>query len=437
MDLFNNDEGFLPPLADRLRPKDISGFIGQKHLIGEGKPLRQMIDSKFIRSMILWGPPGSGKTTLAGIIAGALHYDFYSISAVLAGVKELREFIAKADESIRLYQKPVMLFIDEIHRFNKSQQDLLLHSIENGSLILIGATTENPSFEINSPILSRASVFTLEPLSDEDLSRVIDRALKTDEVLKNKNIKIDDGGREALIKYSGRDARILLNALEIAVNLGEAKNETLLKSETIKEAYLRKPRYDKTGEEHYNTISAFIKSMRGSDPDGALFWLARMLESGEDIKFIARRMIILASEDIGNADPQALVTAVSCFNAVNVVGMPEARIILAQAATYLASCPKSNASYMGIEEAMSDAQNHPGAQVPLHLRNAPTKLMKNLGYHKGYRYDHGYEEHFAKQSFLPDELKKKVYYRPASMGKEKEIKERLKSLWGKDKDYGE
>ena len=434
---FFNDSDFLPPLAGRLRPKVLSEFIGQPHLLDRDKPLRSMLDSKFIRSMILWGPPGSGKTTLAGIISNAFDYEFYSISAVSTGVKELREFIDKADISFKRYKKPVILFIDEIHRFNKSQQDLLLHSIEEGSLILIGATTENPSFEINSPILSRVLVFTLNPLSEDDLSKIIDRALNTDEVLKKKKIFMDKEDINTLIQYSGSDARIMLNALEIAVNLAKQgdKGEIILTEKIIEEAYLRKSKYDKTGEEHYNTISAFIKSIRGSDPDGAVFWLAKMLDSGEDIKFIARRMIILASEDIGNAEPEGLNLAVSCFNAVNVIGMPEARIILSQTAVYLASCPKSNASYLAIEEALKDVKDFPGVTVPLHLRNAQAKLMRDLDYHKGYKYAHNFENHFVKQPYLPPALSSRIYYRPEDIGREKELKNRLKFLWGKDKNY--
>ena len=453
MDLFgNNDDdkikektsggktagGFLQPLAERLRPKTLPEFIGQTHILGKDKPLKNILDSGFIRSMILWGPPGSGKTTLAGIIANEAGYEFYKISAVSSGVKELREIIDKANISFKHYKQPLIIFIDEIHRFNKSQQDLLLHSVEEGSLILIGATTENPSFEINSPILSRVTVFTLNPLFEEDLNLIIDRALNTDDILNKKKILLENDGRNALIRYSGSDARIMLNALEMAVSLSKPDDNgnIVLTAKTVEDAYLRKSRYDKTGEEHYNTISAFIKSLRGSDPDGAVFWLAKMLDSGEDVKFIARRMIILASEDIGNAEPDALNLAVSCFNAVNTVGMPEARIILSQAATYLAACPKSNASYIAIEEALSDVKKFPSATVPLHLRNAPTKLMKDLDYHKGYKYSHNYKDHFAEQTYLPKELSSRIYYRPENIGKEKEIKNRLKTLWEKSKDYG-
>ncbi|MHB1661883.1 MAG: replication-associated recombination protein A [bacterium] len=440
MNLFsNNSIDFLPPLAERLRPKALPEFIGQPHLLGKDKPLRNMLDSKFIRSMILWGPPGSGKTTLAGIIANTFDYEFYKISAVSSGVKELREIIDKANISFKHYKKPVIIFIDEIHRFNKSQQDLLLHSIEEGSLILIGATTENPSFEINSPILSRVTVFVLNPLFEENLSQIIDRALNSDEVLNKKKIILEKEGRNSLIRYSGSDARIMLNALEIAANLAKSDDNgaITLTANIIEDAYLRKSKYDKTGEEHYNTISAFIKSLRGSDPDGAVFWLAKMLDSGEDVKFIARRMIILASEDIGNAEPDALNMAVSCFNAVDVIGMPEARIILSQTATYLAGCPKSNASYLAIENALNDVKMFPGAAVPLHLRNAPTKLMKDLDYHKGYKYSHDYKNHFTEQSYLPVELSSKIYYHPEDIGKEKEIKARLQSLWGATKKYGD
>ncbi len=438
MDLFS-DNDFLPPLAERLRPKTLSDFIGQSNILGKDKPLRNMLDSKLIRSMILWGPPGSGKTTLANIIANIFDYEFYHISAVSSGVKELREIIDKTNTNVKYYKEPLtlILFIDEIHHFNKSQQDLLLHSIEGGRLILIGATTENPSFEINPPILSRASVFTLDPLSKDALSKIARRALNIDTVLSKKNIILQESGTNALVGCSGNDARIMLNTLEIAVNITkpDGKGALILTAKTIEEACSGKFKYDKTGEEHYNTISAFIKSLRGSDPDGAVFWLARMLDAGENIKFIARRMIIMASEDVGNAEPEALGVAVNCFNAVNVIGMPEARIILSQTATYLAGCPKSNASYTAIEEALKDVKNFPGARVPLHLRNAPTKLMKNAGYHEGYKYTHDYKNHFTEQQYLPPELSSRVYYRPDGIGKEKEVKARLEFLWKGSKVY--
>lgn len=438
MDLFS-DDGFLPPLAERLRPKILSDFIGQSNILGKNAPLRSMLDSKFICSMILWGPPGSGKTTLAGIIANTFDYEFYHISAVSAGVKELREIIDKTNAGLKYYQEPktVILFIDEIHRFNKSQQDLLLHSIEEGRLILIGATTENPSFEINPPILSRVSVFILAPLSENDLNKIARRALSIDTVLSKKNIILEESGANALIRYSGNDARVMLNTLEIAVNITkpDGNGAIILTAKTIEDAYSGKSKYDKTGGEHYDTISAFIKSLRGSDPDGAVFWLAKMIDAGENIKFIARRMIITASEDVGNAEPEALNVAVSCFNAVNIIGMPEARIILSQTATYLAACPKSNASYIAIKEALKDINDLPGTRVPLHLRNAATKLMKNAGYHEGYKYTHDYKNHFTEQQYLPSELSSKVYYRPEGIGKEREIKARLEFLWKESGKY--
>ncbi len=552
------------PLAERMRPKTLDEFAGQSHITGKDKPLRKMIDGisgfKYsnnincnndnsdssgkdgninnarsnnkdaaacdiktftLQSMILWGPPGCGKTTLAKIIAEISGLEFYQISAVSSGIKEIREILDKTfngynnnsdstnsnlnnfyninniynkknksnsnnfnikaknrltknnidnlnnndiffkqagfwdsenyknnnynagaadnfkeDSEIiknEIIKKPILLFIDEIHRFNKIQQDSLLHSIEDGSIILIGATTENPSFEVTSPILSRCAVFTLNPLDDEDLNYIIDRALKKDIFLSKKKIIIKDEGIKSLINFSGKDARIMLNALERAVNLtAENKNgEIILTDDIISSAYLRADKYDRIGEEHYNTISAFIKSLRGSDPDAAVFYLAKMLSAGEDPLFIARRMVILASEDIGNAEPYALTLSISCFNAVKVIGMPESRIILSQCVTYLASSPKSNASYTAIEEATKDAKSFPDITVPLHLRNAPTQLMKDLSYHQGYKYSHNFEDHFtAEQDYLPDKLKNRQYYYPQTTGKEKEIKDRLNELWG-------
>ncbi|MCS7230084.1 MAG: replication-associated recombination protein A [Candidatus Kryptonium sp.] len=430
-----NDEKILPPLADRIRPTRIEEFVGQRHIIGEGKPLRVMIETGEIQSMILWGPPGSGKTTLARIIAEKVNAEFFQINAVLSGTKELKEIIDKAEKNLKYYGKRTILFIDEIHRFNKAQQSVLLNSVEEGVIILIGATTENPSFEIISPLLSRCQVFVLEPLGVNELNAILERALMKDEVLSKFKIKIED--KDLLFLYSGGDARVMLNALEIALKLAKPKSqdEIFLTKEIISEAFQRRHfKYDKAGEEHYNLISAFIKSVRGSDPDAAVYWLARMLIAGEDPKFIARRMIILASEDIGNAEPYALTLATSCFTAVDYVGMPEARIILAQVATYLASCPKSNSAYLAIEKAIEDAQKYPDLPVPLHLRNAPTKLMEELGYGKDYKYSHDFPEHFIEQQFLPDELKDKIYYEPTELGREKILKERLESLWRKRKE---
>ncbi|CUU01895.1 putative ATPase [Candidatus Thermokryptus mobilis] len=424
----------LPPLADRIRPRSLDEFIGQEHIIGPGKPLRVMIETGQIQSMILWGPPGVGKTTLAKIISEMVNANFYQINAVLSGTKELKEIIEKAESDLKYYDRRTILFIDEIHRFNKAQQSVLLNSVENGTIVLIGATTENPSFEIISPLLSRCQVFVLEPFGVRELNAILERALTKDEVLSKFKIEIED--RNLLFLYSGGDARVMLNALEIATKLAapDENGRILITKEIISEAFQRRHfKYDRAGEEHYNMISAFIKSIRGSDPDGAVYWLARMLLAGEDPKFIARRMIILASEDIGNAEPYALTLATSCFTAVDYVGMPEARIILAQVATYLASCPKSNSAYLAIEEAIEDAQKFPDLPVPLHLRNAPTKLMEELGYGRDYKYSHDFPGHFVEQQFLPDELRDKIYYKPTELGREKILKERLESLWQKRK----
>ena len=424
------------PLAERVRPKTLEQFVGQEEILSKGKPLYQMIKSGNLSSIILWGPPGTGKTTLAKIIAKEIDADFYELNAISSGVKEVREIIKKAEENKGLFRKRTILFIDEIHRFNKSQQDALLHSVENGTITLIGATTENPSFEVISPLLSRCQVFTLNKLTDKDLEKILERALKEDIYLSKLDVEIED--KILLFQLSNGDARVMLNRLETAVNLAEKKeNKVFIKKELIKEVFQKTNlNYDKNGEEHYNLISAFIKSVRGSDPDAAVYYLARMLEAGEDPKFIARRLIILASEDIGNAEPYALTLATSCFNAVHTVGMPESRIILSQVATYLASCPKSNASYLAIEEATQDVRNYGAIPVPLHLRNAPTKLMKDLGYGKDYKYSHNYQNHFVKQTYLPEQLKNKVYYKPTSIGREKALKERLINLWKDFKNYG-
>ncbi len=418
------------PLADRIRPLSLADFVGQEHLLGEGKPLRVLIESDQLPSMIFWGPPGSGKTTLARIIASHTKAEFFQLNAVSSGVKDVRAILDHAVTNRKHFQRQTILFIDEIHRFNKAQQDALLHSVEDGVIILIGATTENPSFEVISPLLSRSRIYVLEMLNSDHLNRIIDRALRTDKLLAGEGFLVND--RDYLVFLSGGDARMLLNGLEIAVSLAKPnkENRRVVGRKEIEEAFQRKyVRYDKGGEQHYNVISAFIKSVRGSDPDAAVFWLARMLEGGEDPKFIARRMIVLASEDIGNADPHALTFATSCFTAVDYVGMPEARIVLSQTATYLASCPKSNASYVAINEAMRDAKEFSDESVPLHLRNAPTRMMQNLGYGHNYEYSHNHEKSFVEQQYLPENLKGKTYYRPTDNGEEKTIRARLNSLW--------
>jgi putative ATPase len=422
------------PLAERVRPKTLDEFVGQEHLLGKEKALRKLLEQGKIFSMILWGPPGSGKTTLAKLISEIIKADFYQISAVSSGVKEIREIIQAAEENFKK-NKYTILFIDEIHRFNKAQQDSLLHSIENGIITLIGATTENPSFEIIPPLLSRCRVYVLKPHSDEDLKRILRHAISKDEYLSSLHFDFID--EDYLVKNSNGDARILLNAFEVAIELAKTKGENLrIDKDVIQEALQKKKvDYDKLGEEHYNLISAFIKSIRGSDPDAAVYYLARMLEGGEDPLFIARRMVILAAEDIGNASPNALVLATSTFQACHFVGMPEARIILSQCATYLASQPKSNAAYLAIEKASEDVRNLPNYPVPLHLRNPVTKLMKELDYGRDYKYAHNYDDHFVQENYLPEELKGKQYYFPTESGQEKTLKERLKNWWKGKKKY--
>jgi putative ATPase len=418
------------PLAERMRPKTLDDFTGQKHLVGSGKPIRTMIESNNIVSMILWGPPGVGKTTLALIIANLVKAEFIQLSAVSSGVKDVRQAIEQADYNQKHLDKNTILFIDEIHRFNKGQQDSLLHSVESGTITLIGATTENPSFEVISPLLSRCRVYILEELSKDDFLYIIANALNNDVELNQKKVEIEN--KDILIQFSGGDARRLLNGLDLAVKLAKPNSAGIiaLTGDVIKEAFQANYiKYDKNAEEHYNIISAFIKSVRGSDPDAALYWLARMLKGGEDPKFIARRMIILASEDIGNADPYAITLATSAFTAIDYIGMPEAQLVLAQAVTYLASCHKSNASTIAIGKANADVENLPAYDVPLHLRNAPTKLMKELNYGKDYQYSHDFEGHFSEQEFLPAELKDKVYYKPADIGAEAKIKQRLIEWW--------
>jgi len=429
------NKGFTP-LAERMRPASLDAFVGQQHLIGDHKPLRILIEHDEVPSMIFWGPPGCGKTTLARIIASQTSADFFQLNAVSSGVQEVRKIIGRAGVNRSSLQKKTILFIDEIHRFNKAQQDALLHSVEDGIIILIGATTENPSFEVISPLLSRCLVYVLVPLEVEHLNSLIDNAIKNDSILHSQKIGIGQKERELLILLAGGDARIVLNGLETTLHLvkPDPSGERIVKEKHIEEAFQRRYlKYDKTGEEHYNIISAFIKSMRGSDPDAAIYWLARMLDGGEDPKFIARRMIVLASEDIGNADPQALPLATSCFTAADCIGMPEARIILAQTAAYLASTVKSNASYRAIEEALADVRGGVHGEVPLHLRNAPTELMKELQYGKDYKYSHSFQDHFVDQQYLPDNLKNKIYYRPTDQGTEKQIHERLNLWWSNKK----
>jgi len=421
------------PLAERIRPQTIIDFFGQQHLLGIGKPIRLMIENDTPSSFILWGPPGTGKTTIAKMIANQTQAEFFKINAVSSGVKDIRSVIDIGTSNKEL-GKHTILFIDEIHRFNKAQQDALLHSIESGVLILIGATTENPSFEVIPALRSRARVFLLEELSKQDLVDILKSAIEKDEFLKQLKIKsIDD---DFLIYLSGGDARIMLTIFEAAVIQEIDKDDIVLTKEIFENIVQRKNiLYDKGGEEHYNVISAFIKSVRGSDPDAALYWMARMLEGGEDPLFIARRLIILASEDIGNASPNALVLAEAAFSAIHKIGMPEARIILAQCVTYLASQPKSNASYMGIESALESVRKNPLAAVPKHLRNAPTKLMKEIGYGKDYKYAHDFENHFVEENYLPDELKNKQFYFPTENGQEKKLKDWLKFLWKTKKNY--
>ncbi|MBI2619352.1 MAG: replication-associated recombination protein A [Ignavibacteriales bacterium] len=435
-DLFSEGTGLVQsafvgvPLAERMRPASFKDLVGQEHLLGEGKPLQVMIERREPASMILWGPPGTGKTTLARLLAGQTNAELFQLNAVSSGVKDVRGVIARGERLRKRQQRKTILFIDEIHRFNKAQQDALLHSVEDGTLTLIGATTENPSFEIIAPLLSRCRIYMLTPLGRSELDEIIDRVLRDDPVLSKKNIDLTD--REYLMLLSGGDARKLLNGLELAVGIARPRQDgtLVITRENIEEAFQRKySLYDKTGEQHYDIISAFIKSVRGSDPDAALYWMARMLDGGEEIRFIARRMVVLASEDIGNADPHALVLATSCFTAIDYIGMPEARIVLAQTAAYLASAPKSNASYMAIDQALEDVRSLPNLPVPLHLRNAPTKLMKELGYGKEYQYAHDYDGHFTPQQYLPDNLTEKIYYKPADSGNEREIRKRLNDLW--------
>lgn len=421
----------LIPLPERMRPKSLDEYVGQQHLVGNGSVLRRMIESGNISSMILWGPPGIGKTTLARIIASNLEREFFTLSAISSGVKDVREVIDKAKNNMLFAQASPILFIDEIHRFNKSQQDALLGAVESGIITLIGATTENPSFEVITPLLSRCQVFVLKSLEVNDLDKLLTRALTKDSALKELNINVLE--KEALFRFSGGDARKLLNIIEIIINSFDDKSEITITNEIVTERLQENiALYDKNGEQHYDLISAFIKSMRGSDPNGAIYWMARMLAGGEDPLFIARRMIILASEDVGLANPNALLLAQSCFDAVHKIGMPEARIILAETCIYLATSPKSNSAYMAINNALDlIAKEGTQAPVPLHLRNAPTSLMKELGYAKDYKYAHSFEGNFVDQEFLPDRYKNLKLYEPGNNPKENEIRKKLGLLWSK------
>lgn len=415
------------PLAERMRPTKLTELIGQEHLVGEGGIIRNAIASGNIPSMILWGPPGVGKTTIANIIANEVKKSFHTLSAVSAGVKDVREVIDKAKRSGKS-----ILFIDEIHRFNKSQQDALLGAVEKGIITLIGATTENPSFEVNSALLSRCQVYTLKSLTEENLIQLVQDALKKDEELKRRKIEIRE--HQALLNISGGDARKLLNLVELIAD--SVAGDVVISDElVVNVAQKRIAIYDKSGEQHYDIISAFIKSIRGSDPNAAVYYLARMIEGGEDVKFIARRMVILASEDIGNANPTALVLATNAFQAVNLIGYPESRIILSQCAVYLASSAKSNASYMAINQAQQKVRETGDLSVPLAIRNSPTKLMKDLDYGKGYKYAHDHGGNFADMEFLPDEIKGTRFYDPGQNPREAELRIFLKKLWGKKYDY--
>lgn len=416
------------PLAERLRPSSLDTIVGQSHLVGTGGIIRKMIEAGTVPSMIFWGPPGVGKTTMANIIASSIKVPFYILSAISAGVKEVRDVIEKAKGHHR-----TILFIDEIHRFSKSQQDALLGAVEKGTITLIGATTENPSFEVNQALLSRCQVYTLKPLSKDELIGLVEHAIKNDVLLKEKEISLAE--YTAILNISGGDARKLLNLLELVVESVSAHHIEITDALVMDIAQRKVALYDKKGEMHYDIISAFIKSLRGSDPNAAIYWLARMIEGGEDVAFIARRLVIFASEDIGNANPTAMVMATNCFQAVKIIGYPEARIILAQCVTYLASSAKSNSSYEAINQAMALVGKFGDLPVPIHLRNAPTKFMKEEGYGKGYLYAHDYDMNFVRQEYMPDELKGNKLYEPGHNQRENELRQRLKKCWESKYDY--
>ena len=419
----------MAPLAERMRPTTLDDYIGQQHLVGEGAVLRRMIDSGKLSSFILWGPPGVGKTTLATIIAHQLHSPFYTLSAVTSGVKDVREVIEKARNS-RFFDAPSpILFIDEIHRFSKSQQDSLLGAVEQGIVTLIGATTENPSFEVIRPLLSRCQVYVLKPLEAADLLQLVQRVLEKDVELRQREFDLQETG--ALLRYSGGDARKLLNILELLYEAAPREGKVVINDRIVAERLQQNPlAYDKDGEMHYDIISAFIKSIRGSDPDAAIYWLARMIEGGEDPAFIARRLVISASEDVGLANPNALLLANAAFDAVMKIGWPEGRIPLAEATVYLATSPKSNSSYLAINEALQRVRQTGNQPVPLHLRNAPTELMEELGYSEGYKYAHDYEGHFVQQQYLPHALRHEHFWTPQPNAQEDKMKERMNRLWG-------
>ena len=426
----------MQPLAERLRPKTLDEYIGQQHLVGPGAVLRKMIDAGRITSFILWGPPGVGKTTLAHIIANRLETPFYTLSAVTSGVKDVRDVIERAKSGRFFSQASPILFIDEIHRFSKSQQDSLLGAVEQGTITLIGATTENPSFEVIRPLLSRCQLYVLKPLEKDDLLALLHRAISTDTELKQRHIELRE--TTAMLRYSGGDARKLLNILELVVEADAEADPVVITDELVTQRLQQNPMaYDKDGEMHYDIISAFIKSIRGSDPDAAIYWLARMVEGGEDPAFIARRLVISAAEDIGLANPNALLLANACFDTIMKIGWPEGRIPLAETTIYLATSPKSNSAYLAIDHALGLVRQTGNQPVPLHLRNAPTKLMKQLGYADGYKYAHDYPGHFVRQQFLPDELQGTRIWTPQPNPAEQKHRERMQQLWGEDKYKGE